>query len=74
MNVKELRDKLSKLDDKTTVVVYWEREADSQYFEIDDVSLAKGTPRRHADGKVGFTFEKEGPATWLFISISSADA
>jgi hypothetical protein len=72
MTVKELRQKLSKIDDKTDVVVYWEEGKEHQYFEIDDVSLHSGTPQRHPSGNVGFRFETKGPATWLFISVSPA--
>jgi len=70
MTVKELRERLAKLDDKTDIVVYWEEGSEHHYFSIDDVSLTRGTPRRHADGKPGFTFDSKGPAAWLFISVS----
>jgi hypothetical protein len=70
MKVKELRERLSKLDDKTDIVVYWEEGSEHQYFGIDDVSLTRGTPRRHADGKPGFAFDSKGPAARLFITVS----
>jgi hypothetical protein len=70
MNVKELKEKLSKLDDNTKVVVYWEEDKESHFFGIDHVSLTRGTPQRHEDGKPGFTFDSKGPAAWAFISIS----
>ena len=72
MTVKELREKLSRLDDKTRVVVLAEDEPGQPLFEIDDVSLHTGTPSRPEDGKAAFTFGKDGPATWLFISVSAA--
>jgi ribosomal protein L21E len=71
MNVKGLRNKLSKLDDETRVVVYWEEGKQRQYFEIEDAALAKGTPHRDANGKPGFIFDSKGPATWLFINVSA---
>jgi len=70
MKVKELREKLSKLDGNTDIVVHWEEGSKHQYFGIDDVSLTRGTPRRDAEGKPGFTFDSKGPVAWLFISVS----
>ncbi len=58
MNVKELREKLSKLDDNTRVVVYWEEGSEQKFFGIDDVSLTRGTPQR-LEGKPGFTFDSK---------------
>lgn len=72
MTVKELREKLSHLDDKTRVVVFAEDEPRQALFEIDDVSICTGTPKRLEDGKAVFSFGKDGPASWLFISISAA--
>ena len=73
MNVKELREKLSKLDDNTDdntrVVVYWEEGSEQKFFGIDDVSLTRGTPQR-LEGKPGFTFDSKGPVEWLFVSVS----
>jgi hypothetical protein len=70
INVKELREKLSKLADETNIVVYWDEGSEHQHFGIDDVSLARGTPQRHEDGKPGFTFDPKDPIAWLFISVS----
>jgi hypothetical protein len=70
MTIKELKEKLSKLDDQTNVVVYWEDGNESNYFGIDDVSLTRGMPQRHQDGKAGFTFDSKGPVEWVLISIS----
>ena len=69
MTVKELRDKLTRLNDKSKVVVYWENGKPHQFFEIDDVSLTKGTPIRDDKGRARFKFG-DGPANWLFIGIS----
>jgi len=69
MNVKELRKKLSKLDDNTRVVVYWEEGSEQKFFGIDDVSLTRGTPQR-LEGKPGFTFDSKGPVEWLFVGVS----
>jgi len=43
MNVKEFREKLSRLDDDTRVVVYWEEGSDQKLFEIDDISLTRNS-------------------------------
>jgi hypothetical protein len=70
MTVKELRDKLSGIPDQTNVVAYREAGTEQQFFEIDDVSLTKGTPQR-VDGKPGFTFDSKGLVEWLFINVTS---
>jgi hypothetical protein len=72
MTIKELREKLSKFDDKTQVVVYTEDEVGLHLFEIDDVSMARGTPSRLQDGTAAFTADNTGPASWLLISVSPA--
>jgi hypothetical protein len=71
VTVKELRDKLAKLDDKAKVVVRWERDDVQDLFEIDDVSTSKGTPKR-IDDKAGFEYKSEGEAEWVFLSIEPA--
>jgi hypothetical protein len=70
MTVKELREKLSKLADSTPVYAHWEEGQEHRYFGIEDVLLTRGTPRRHEDGKPGFTYDSKGPAEWLFIIIN----
>jgi hypothetical protein len=70
MTVKELRQKLAKLDGQTRVVVYWEDGVEQTFFEIDDVSLAKGEPMRDKSGKPAFKFDSSGPVEWLFIGVS----
>jgi len=72
MTVKELREKLSQLDDETRVVVHQEDENGGRLFEIDDVSIHTGTPSRLEDGTAAFSFRKDGTASWLFISVSAA--
>jgi hypothetical protein len=72
MTVKELREKLSQLDDKIRVVVYAEHEPGQPLFEIDDVSIGTGTPTKLWDGKAAFKFGEDGPASWLFITVSAA--
>lgn len=70
MKVKELKEKLSKHDDNTKVVVYWEDENSKQHlFEIDDISMAQGNGDRGPDGKARFAFDKDGLAKWLFITV-----
>jgi hypothetical protein len=71
MTVKELREKLAKLDDKARVVVRWDNEGGLNLFEIDDVSLSRGTPTR-TKGKAGFKFQSTGIAEWAFVSINQA--
>lgn len=70
MTVKELRDKLSGVDDQTKVVVYREDGTEQQFFEIDEVSLTRGTPKR-VNGKPGFEFDSKGLVTWLFVNVTS---
>jgi hypothetical protein len=42
-------------------------------FEIDKVSLRKGTPSRGREkGEAGFKFENSGSASWVFITVSPA--
>jgi hypothetical protein len=73
MTVKELRDRLSQFPDQNKVVVYWADSDQQKLFEIDDVSLNKGTPHRGKDGKLGFGFDVNGPAEWLFVSVIPED-
>lgn len=72
MTVKELKQKLSKFDEKTPVVLYREADSDMELFEIADIAVSAGTPRRDDNGKAGFTFENNGPVKWLFISVEAA--
>jgi hypothetical protein len=75
MTVKELKEKLSKLDDKLSVVVCWEdteHGSEQHLFDIDSVEGITGTPRRRPNGKTGFTFGYEGSVTWAFISVDPA--
>jgi hypothetical protein len=58
---------------KANVVVYHEIEGDLKLFEITDVSLSKGNPQRDEHTrKAGFSFDKDGLAEWLFISVDEA--
>jgi hypothetical protein len=72
MTVKELRDKLAGLDAAMPVTVCWEDGDNQRFFEIDDVSPKKGTPKRleNGIGQLVFTVERSGPASWCFITIS----
>jgi hypothetical protein len=70
MTVKELRQKLTGLDEGTNVIVFWERDDGSNFLDIHDAATAKGTLKRDANGKAGFEFDSKGPATWLFINVS----
>ena len=70
MTVKELRHRLSAFDESAKVVVYWERDGESDLLEIHDVSTQTGTPKRGADGKPGFEFHHQGAVIWLFINVN----
>jgi hypothetical protein len=72
VTVGELRKKLEGLDPKAHVVVYTEAEAGKHMYEVSDVSMSKGTPRRHENGKAGFSFDQASAIEWLFISIEEA--
>ena len=73
MNVKELRDELAKMDDDTSVVVYWDDGRENQYFKIEEVSVHRGTSDRLPNGKVAFRFnDRDGKDIRLFVSIHPA--
>ena len=55
MTVGELRKKLEGIDPQTKVVVHWEIDDASTYFDVSDLSLLKGSFSR-IDGIAGFTF------------------
>ena len=71
MTVKELTEKLAKLDANMTITAYREDESGTDFFEISDVSVSAGTPRRFDNGKVGFTFKNDGSVKWAFISLET---
>ena len=71
MTVGKLREQLSRFPADTNVVVLWEdEEMEQRLFGVDHIALHKGTPTRDSSNRASFTFEKDGPATWLFISIT----
>jgi hypothetical protein len=73
MTVGELKKKLAAMDDKTPVTVSLDTEEGIDLFEIDEVAIHIGDPRRHPDTrKAGFRFSGDGPAKWAFISIVEA--
>jgi hypothetical protein len=75
MTVGELQGQLQGMDPKAHVVAHREdRETDEmELFEVMDASLSTGTPTGdELSGRAGFTFERSGSATWLFISIEKA--
>jgi hypothetical protein len=78
MTVHELRYRLSQLEGSAQVAVLWEEYSESKthietrLFEIDHVSMSRGTPSRDEEGRGGFTFDGTGPASWLFISVIPA--
>jgi len=71
MRGKELREKLSKLDDETNIVVYWEEGSEHQYFGIDDVRW-RGALRREMtvsqDSSLTQRIQRLG---FLFTSLQS---
>jgi hypothetical protein len=72
MRVGELRKPIQGMRPKTHVVVYREdRKTDQmELFDAIDASLSTGNPTRvELSGRRGLAFERNGPATWLFISI-----
>jgi hypothetical protein len=70
MTVGELRNKLSKFPDNTSVVVYRELDNDQECFGIDGVDLVTGNSSRGSDGNMRVAFDRTGSATWCFIQIS----
>ena len=70
MTVRELRRRISTLDDCTHVAVYWENADRPQFFGIESVSLRRGTPSRAESHNASFTFDNAGPEAWGFISVS----
>jgi len=70
MTVGELRKKLEGIDPETKVVVQWEIDVESTYFDVANVSFRKGTLSRF-DGIAGFTFGGDG-SPWLFIEVAEA--
>jgi hypothetical protein len=71
MTVGELRKKLEGIDPQTKVVVHWEIDDASTYFDVSDLSLRNGTPSR-VQGIAGFTFGRDGSPAWLFIDVEEA--
>src|SRR5258708_15882381 len=45
---------------KADVYIVWEDGNDSRFFGIDEVSLKRGTPKRHRSDKVGFMWDSKG--------------
>jgi hypothetical protein len=71
MTVGELRKKLERIDRQIKVVVQWEIDSESTYFDVSDVSLRKGTPSR-VEGIAGFTFGGDRSPAWLFLDLEEA--
>jgi hypothetical protein len=69
MTVKELCEELSVFDDDTPVVVHWERDSEGDFMEIDNLSIAKGSPGLNDEGKAVFQFDSNSPVSWLFINV-----
>jgi hypothetical protein len=67
MIVKELRERLDKLDGDIEVVVQWEHDDVLNLFRINDVSACRGSAMR-VQGKAGFKYESVGPDELVFIN------
>ena len=73
MTAGELRKRLEGVDPKINVVLYREYGVGTEFYEITDVSLIKGTPLRNEHThKAAYRFEDTGPATWSLISFEEA--
>jgi hypothetical protein len=73
MTVGELRKKLEGINPKTNIAIYRETHEGTEFFDIGDATLSKGTPvRNEHTHKAGFRFESNGPVTWLLISFEEA--
>jgi hypothetical protein len=70
MTVGELRKKLEGIDPETKVVVQWEIDRETTYFDVANVSLRKGTLSRF-EGIAEFKFGGDG-SPWLFIEVAEA--
>jgi hypothetical protein len=70
MTVRELRRRISTLDDCTHVAVYWEHGSKPEFFGIEGVSLRRGTPNRAELHNASFTFDEAGREAWGLISVS----
>lgn len=69
MTVAELQKAIQGLDPKTYIAAYRETKNGTEFFDIAQATVSTGTPKRHPDGTVGFTFSHDGPAKWLLITI-----
>jgi hypothetical protein len=75
VKVKELIERLSKLDPEAQVACHRESSSgDSEFFEIDGVDETPATAHRGDDGAVGLTFGRGPEATpWAVVSICSGE-
>jgi hypothetical protein len=69
VKVRELKEKLNKINDDLHIAVLREYDEEIELFEIEEVAVHSGTPSKADGEKAGFTFENSGPVTWLFLSI-----
>ena len=73
VTVAELQEALDRQDPQTKVIVCFEMEGETCLYEITDVSVGKGNPRRDEEThKATFGFDRGGLATWVFITLKSA--
>jgi hypothetical protein len=70
MTVKELREKLAGFGENIEVVGLWERN-DPIVLYIHEISQSQGTRVKLPNGKEGFTFDRNGPATCVLITVDN---
>jgi hypothetical protein len=70
MTVKELREKLARFDENIEVVGLWERN-DPIVLYTREISQSQGTRVKLANGKEGFTFDRNGTATCVVITVDN---
>ena len=70
MTVGELQKHLEGIDPQTHVIVNHGKDEGMTLFEIHHVELVIGNSSRDPNTrKAGFTFDRSGPAEWLFVTI-----
>jgi hypothetical protein len=69
MKVKELQDKLAKLDGNADVVVLWKDGSEQHILDLDVVSFQRGVASRRK-GQREFAWDPKGPAAYVFIIVS----
>ncbi len=71
MTVNELRNRLAKQDGNADVLILWEDGDKQHLLDVDDVSLGRGVPNTQSGKKI-IKWDPEGPASYVFVSVSEA--